>query len=828
MVYRKDLTSLLDQSVWISDDRISALASARCGGIEQINFHGMQPVSRNAKLLQNAEGVLKFELEWQAEDKIRKLVLDWQNLTIHPFGIEQIHYQNDLIIKLLFTVKQNQLSVTCFGNSTHKTVKPNMLKFRVLWNQNSQTKEVHGNRSWCELAQPNLGSILLKATDQIFLWPWLQRKGDYQGDFLIPENWRRMIFKRNCISGTAKKKDIKEEFKKTKLKLYDADTYILIGNSSFSKQKEENTWLIFETEKMKYFKEDWFFPEFTLQLFTQESKFIGKSEQTPKRQNNWKTQVDHYKKLQEQLPHLKLQQFPSVEEFFLSTPQIIESAKVQDYGMTRACPGTYYWIWSWDNMVTAQAMARFGDLSFMIKMVDFLRIHRDKNGVIPGRWTRQLEAMDSRGTGGLDFLFCELVLCLYSETLDKSVLQNNYVVLHQVFRQILQQCNDNGFFPTMGMYPDLPSKMGRSGQDFVTIDAGMWYCFCRSLEKIALILDDTRTASRACELSDRIRSNFIDLFWDEEKEFLCDSVNPQSGMKNESFPVFSLLFMEFPFGQVLLGDKIERCGTFIENNLLSDNGLSVTPAWDINHTSEPVMSAWYPHWDLPATTVLTLAKKKSALTNWLQMVNDSYQMLGYCPEFVALDVSIEERWKHHGAAWNLNCAAGWYNSIIQNIAGIVFDLGGITLRPTGVVEKMSLQKLWFRGGQWNFRVKGQGNIIQEMMINNHNIYGTWKIPSSFYTDGKHLLHIQLGNDLPKFPVLTELWGGEVQQVAKKGNSSRFQIQGIGQTDLAFFCIKRPKLILDDKELKFTWDATKHQGFCQLSLSGKHQLEIKVI
>ena len=40
MIFRKDLTSLLDQSVWISDDRISALASAHCGGIKQIDFHG--------------------------------------------------------------------------------------------------------------------------------------------------------------------------------------------------------------------------------------------------------------------------------------------------------------------------------------------------------------------------------------------------------------------------------------------------------------------------------------------------------------------------------------------------------------------------------------------------------------------------------------------------------------------------------------------------------------------------------------------------------------------------------------------------------------------
>ena len=497
-------------------------------------------MSRNAKLLQNSEGVLKFELEWQVKDKNKRVSLDWQNLSIHPFGIEQIHYQDDLIIKLLFAVKKNKLSVTCICNSIHNTVKPDMLKFRVLWNQNSQTKEVHGNRSWRELAQPDPGSILLQATDQILLWPWLQRRGDYQGDFLIPENWRRMIYKRYCISGTAGIGDLKEEFRHTKLKLYDANTYVLIGNSNYSKSEGENSWLIFGTEKIKSFKKDCSFPEFSLQFFTQKRKLTNIANKTERRLSNWNNQTGRYKKLQLQLPQLKLPQFPGVEEFFFLTPQIIESSKVEDHGMTRACPGTYYWIWCWDNMVTAQAMARFGDLSFISKMVDFLRIHRDINGVIPGRWTRQLEAMDSRGTGGLDFLFCELVLCLYTETGDRSVLQNNYAVLHQVFRQISQKCDEKGFFTTMGMYPDLPSKMGRSGQDFVAIDTGMWYCFCRNLEKIALILGDVETAVQAGEFASRIKLNFLDYCYDSVLIFFA--IKLKKNARKNSHVLFYHLF----------------------------------------------------------------------------------------------------------------------------------------------------------------------------------------------------------------------------------------------------------------------------------------------
>ena len=51
-----------DRGCWISDDRVNAFISAPAHGISEVGFHGLQPVSRNSRLLVLPEGVLSFSI----------------------------------------------------------------------------------------------------------------------------------------------------------------------------------------------------------------------------------------------------------------------------------------------------------------------------------------------------------------------------------------------------------------------------------------------------------------------------------------------------------------------------------------------------------------------------------------------------------------------------------------------------------------------------------------------------------------------------------------------------------------------------------------------
>lgn len=820
----RDLTTRIDQNIWISDDRISALISDASQSIEQIDYHGAQPVSRNAKLLQHPNGVLKFEIRYEINGKKKRLPISWENLTITPGSI-QAAFENEIFgNKLSIAVMKDTCCASCsvrFKKTDSELANP---QFNVYWNRESLTKEVHGQRNWKQLSAENQSALRFRATDVIELQSWMQRTGDYAGDFLIPEEWRRIIFANQKISGLARYDDLRPEYRGVHLKIYDADTFVTIGSENFSTEPAEDNWLLFQAAFKKMSNAIFESPRF-------EIRFTHQKEDASVRQNFEKDpfvfQSEKYRKLAEAAPKLKLDGFPAIEDFFTQTPLIVESAKMQDVGMTRACPGTYYWIWAWDNMVTAPAMLRWGDAAFVTRMAAFINHHRDADGAIPGRWSRSFEPMDSRGIGGMDFLFSELVLSLFTETGNRQVLRSNYASLVAAFRQLKSRCHQNGLFPSIGMYPDIPAKMGRTENFYMAIDQGAWYCFCRNLEKIAALIGDSPTAEQARSTAQHISSNFLSTFWNDDKGFLCDAFNPENKKLLHSFPIFSLLFLESPFGRSLIRGKIDEAATFIANHLLSENGIKMTPAWDKNHFSEPAMSGWYPHWDLPAVKLLARAGKWSAVQKWLNLVEEYNSRLGYCPEFISTNQKHDKIWFHHGAVWNLNCATGWYQALLLAIFGSEFDEGGITFFPTQIGHNASLQGLKFRNGTWNISKAGNGQYLSNLEIDGEKIFGSLKVPAKYYTNSEHTLISFYEFQPPEFPVLSGLIGADLIDVQHSKNGTAFTIHGVGTTEVEFSSPEKPTIIFDKKRIPFLWEEKKKSCSLQIELLGEHQLEIKI-
>ena len=83
---------------------------------------------------------------------------------------------------------------------------------------------------------------------------------------------------------------------------------------------------------------------------------------------------------------------------------------------------------------------------------------------------------------------------------------------------------------------------------------------------IILTIGDIPTANQAREMAGKIEQNFIPAFWEDEKGFICDSFDPAEKIQLQSFPIFSLLFLESPFGFQLLKNQVEKSAEFIENH----------------------------------------------------------------------------------------------------------------------------------------------------------------------------------------------------------------------------------------------------------------------
>ena len=824
MISIDHLAQYHDQAIWISDDRISAKLAQPGNAIEQIDFHGLQPVSRNAKLLHHPQGVFKFFLDYEANGKKESVALGWDYAQFHPAGILTAHRRGPLRISLDVVVAKHALQAQCHCTAPLTEIDLTVIAFRVIWRTSSQTTAVHGCRTWDRPHVQSKGVLLLKANDRIRLKEWLQRSGDYQGDFLIPEEWRRIIFKRRCVSGMAGWQDVRPEYRDTSMDLYNADTWIQLGCADFALHHPEED--IYEFSSLHFDRQ-----ETTLHspIFT--ASFAIQPPAGPDRvKAQFARQRRRYQTISESVPHLTLAEYPGIAEFFQRVPQIVESARVTDYGMTRACPGTYYWIWAWDNMVTAMAQCRWGDLTNLRRVIDFIRQHRTDDGAIPGRWTRHLQPMDSRGFGGHDFLFSELVMILYAETQDRNELLANYPVMARAFNELAGRCRENGLFPGIGMYPDLPHKMGRDENYFTAIDSGAWYGFCRNLEKIALLLNDQSLAQQAADLADRVETHFLAVFWDENREFLCDSCNPETMEKIRSYPLFSLLLLESPFGYSLLHNRMQAMSRFLTGQLLCPAGISLTPVWDVNHHTEPAMAAWYPHWDLPAVKTWTFTQDQESLQKWLTIVEHCYQTLGYCPEFLALETPAAEFWQHHGAAWNLNCSTGWYQALIHSLIGIETDIGGITCHPAFALhgrQRAAVKNLCYRGAKWDIETTGCGRFISRLVVDNVPVQGTLKIPVSFYTADHHHISIQYNENSPAGPLLLSLWGAAVIRSETSAEKSVYAIQGLGRVDLRYRGAPTDGVWLDGQRIRPCSETDSADGFCRLTLSGEHELILTV-
>jgi len=725
----------LDGSCWLSDDRIAARLSRRAGGIDQIDFHGRQPVSRNAVLLQAESGVLLPRLLIESAEGIAAIDLDWGDLIVTPATARTSVRCDGVRAEWTMALKRDTLCLAC---RTREAASPSRRRIglQIHLNLCALTIQVHGQRIWHhECTDEEWRAV---AQDRLVLRSWLRREGDYQGDFLIPESWRRLIFARRVKSGLGRMSDVWPEYRDSELAFAEAQIAIRAGGAGWRVERFDDSRIEFTVWEDPNSTRDWHAPEFYLQ-FSGDGNFTPLTTHPPG--VFFHRQQKRYRQIEETSPKLCCPGQPAIERFFNRVPAICSASWVSDVGLFRACQGSYYWTWAWDNMVTGFALPRWGALEQMRKQIDFLRMHRDIDGSIPMRWTRQLDPMDAVGFGALDFLFSELVLRCATETADLAILRDNYPALVFAYRKLAERSRSDGLFPSLGFYPDLPAKLGRSERSLVTIDVGAWYGLCRNMAVIAEQLGDDALASEAAQRAQLVQVAGLHALWDREKGFFCDSIDSDSGRTVSCYGLYSLLVAESQRGIEWLSPVLTECAAFIEHHLLGPQGLGMTPMWDPHRRSEAALSSWYPHWDWIAVRLWLRTGRFTALRRWLELVESCLHSLDYCPEFAAIDEDSVP-FSRHGAVWNLNCAAGWYLALIAALLGVEFQDDGVVIHDLDDMPETIIKDICFRGGSWTVHSRGTGPGIRSIIWNGR-VWRRGKIlPLETCTPGVHVLEIE--------------------------------------------------------------------------------------
>jgi hypothetical protein len=792
----------IDRGCWISDDRVYAFVSSATNSIAEIGYHGAQPVSKNSRVFAGVTTVCQFAV-FSADRVKQPLVFeefDWYAAGVHILG----RCGN---AEVLLDIAGSGRSVVVQFSSLPAASESVSVRF----SKEALFTRVHGERRW-NVDRASRELLALRFRDRILLNEWMKREGRYAGDFLIPEPLRRKIFGRRCRSGLATRDDLLPEYLDAPMPIYDAEVSVHIGGLGYMLREEKKAYLFSAMIPAGATR----LPPFVISFDDEKDPNGVRGEPAELRAR--------YSVILDCAPTLDLPSCRSVESFFLSAPALVESCVIHDYGIPRATPGAYYWIWAWDAMVTATAALRWGATRTARRTAEFVHTHRDEGDLIPMRWTRELVPLDTQPHGSLETLLATLVHAASLESNEPDLLQSIYPSMVRHFGEVSKGCDARGLFANIGFYPDLPVRFGRKESSAVAAEVGGFYTFCRMCENIALQMGDHDTARRAGQMIAALERAFLSTFWDEEKGFLVDSIDLATGRRNLSFPLFTLLFLHSSLGLALIRPKLAECADFIGNHLLSDLGLRALPSWDRNSGSEIVMGSWYPHWDAYALKILRRAGRSEAIMKWLRSVERVLERLGFCPEYLPLE-GVEEgdsaRWLRHGSPSNLNCVTGWYTALLNGLFGIEFDTGGLTIIPLGLpIDKLCVKGIRYRGANWDISVQNHGAFLEKFILDEQELRGCLKIPSRFYDGGGHRIELVYGTRKSDWH-FKEILNAEVIEIDAGANHLDLRVLGKGRVDLLLHSPEPCELLLDDKSLSSVSNRDAGELFLQVPIVGEH-------
>ena len=805
----KDLTVLADRSCWISGERVNACVGPSAHGLLEFGFHGLQPVSRNSRILVRPEGVLNFGFEAGAG---RTFPVSFEEVDWEPYRVSTVTVVNGQEVTCELVAAERSVHLFVAGDSAG-------LELVVHLHLDACFTDVRGERTW-DPPVINGSWLLLGCRDRITLAQWMKRTGPYAGDFLIPEPWRRVIFDRPIRSGLATPADLRPEFRDVEIPLYDARTWVVAGGPGCELRRLGDT-IAFRIHPGTAGPG---MPVFSLSGSEREPRLSG-GIIVPT------GSIDEMRHRAEETalasPRFLCGALPEMSTFFATVPGLVQSCTVADPGMPRATPGAYYWLWAWDAMVTCQEGLRWGATDLSGSVVRYVNAHRDVDDRIPARWTRAHEPLDTPPRGALDLLLLHLAYEQALATAETRDLLSVYPHAVGHLRAAMNASAD-GSIEGLSFYPDRPTAFGRTEHSVVALEVGCLYSFARLMDNVAGILSDEATRIAARGFAGRIERTYKASFWDEDAGFVVDSFDRLTGERNETFPLFSLLFLQSALGIPLIRDLLPAMGRFLSERLQTDTGTRMLPLSDARLQGEDALGSWYPHWDIYLLKVLRRTGNAGAIGRWYRAAEVALRNLGYVPEFIKLDgltVDPGPSWLRHGAVSNLNCITGWYHGIIEGIMGIETDPGGMSVIPLGLpMGDGAIRGLTFRHAIWDVSVHNGGAYLTEIRVDGRPITGSLKIPVGPYDRGTHELTIRYGN-APGHSGFREILNAEVLETSGSATSASVKIRPLGIADVVVDDASRVRCEMDGGEVVLTVDPVTGLGAFRIEEMTEHELTL---
>jgi hypothetical protein len=384
-----------------------------------------------------------------------------------------------------------------------------------------------------------------------------------------------------------------------------------------------------------------------------------------------------------------------------------------------------------------------------------------------------------------------------------------------------------GLIPCRGIFPDWPPlDTGRKGITYPATEVGLWYEALRWWEGLVLRLDEQMLAQQIRETAERIRTHYLELFYDAEVGAICDAVFPGTLAALRTYSLWALTPLQGCFGHELLDGREAAVAEHVWRHQVDLSFPAIRQvATDSAYPSAYERLHW-PLWDHLAAKLMRRGNHAEGLRSVLEVVERQYRWFHCAREMVDLwrDMSQEE--VANGTYWFGWSATGWYEALLGGAAGIWEEPGGLTYVPAAQSEAVSLSRLPYRGGTWEVDVRGTGAWVSRFVVDGRPQRGVCKVPGAALGPGAHRLEIERTDRPPDHPFVLDSVGLRLLGSALEGGRLRLSLAGPGRAWVRFYAPIAPVVIDAGHVLDCRWDAATGLGWVEVS-RGEETGELRI-
>jgi len=509
-------------------------------------------------------------------------------------------------------------------------------------------------------------------------------------------------------------------------------------------------------------------------------------------------------------------------------PPTLKSLMVDDIPGAQRGASFSYWVWGWDILACADVYMLSRQFDFARNALRFYRDTADPEWGVGHQFT-----MDKPPRVRLPMAFSAQMLYtifLYQYgvyTGNLSLWRECYPLIKQIFESSLKAINDYGLGRGAALYPDTPDLCGHTGNDISVFNNSIQYQGLRCLGEIAIVCGDQMTAERAQQICRLMEQQFVASFWDKKREYFVDSIDSETGEQRLTYPSHALLWLTPFLSDLVSADKLEKCASFIAENLATARGFLMYPRWDTSFdVDENQTGSIWATPDMFVARCQAMAGRQDVLEKWIKASDWFWKDLTYHEGHSAHTINDSGTLDWHGKKMSFFSTKTTYMAFLNGCAGIHFDNGGVTLSE-GLARPLHISQLPFQKATLDLNLKGKGKFIRKLLVNGKSLMGSLKIPIHLLK-GKVKIVFERTEKAPLHPVLRSLYGAEIRKVTID-NTGRLEAVVFGHTPvwLQYYSRKPARIMFNGRELSGEYDAKRREGKVLLPLSSlSATIEIK--